>query len=153
MIFLNPKRELWKWGPIEGMPIYQDPWFLGMEIGLKKYPPGWPISFSYFFKEKIFFIADKNNLYDNGEKVFKRLVLDNRNFKKIYKNWLKIIINFQKIEKQILVTNFKKLNNKDLFQLLNQWNNFYGIIRITHRMGSAVHVNCFGGYQIFHRVD
>lgn len=75
-ITINPKNKLFKWGPIDGRPIYAYFWHKGVVAFTREFPPGWATFISYFQNEKFLAIADFKELYDKGEKVFKKYILN-----------------------------------------------------------------------------
>jgi len=55
---INSKKELFKWGPIDGRPIYVDV-FVRAFVGYPKFTGvSWPDVFGYFKNDKLIFIIN-----------------------------------------------------------------------------------------------
>ena len=89
-IEINPRDKLFRWGPIEALPIYVDFWHKALINCKKAYGSEWPQSLEYFKDEKLIFITDSRKVYDNGEKIFSKHILTDNFFKKNYQKWEKI---------------------------------------------------------------
>lgn len=124
-ININPKNKLFRWGPIDGRPIYSDYWYGGLDSFNKKYKPGWPAVISYFNKEKMFVVTDFVCLYQKGEEIFTNHILPDDEFLSNFKLWRKLIAEFKKIYKNIAINDLQKLSDQKLSELFFKWNKFY----------------------------
>lgn len=126
-INIDPKKKLFRWGPIDSRPVYPSAWLRGMLKFNEHFKPGWPVSLGIFEQEKNTFIVGKKELYDNGEKAFRRLILNDENFKKYVSSWNEIIKNFDKIYSNYNKLDFKKLSDAELAKTYKDWQNFYSL--------------------------
>lgn len=143
---INPKNKLFRWGPIEGRPIYPDYWYGGFNAFNKKYKPGWPAVISYFNKEKFLVVVDAVNLYKNGEEIFKKYILADNEFSKNLKRWQKLIFDFKLFYKKIALYDLRKLNGQELSELFLKWNDFYA--REFWHVGSLPEMANWGGEKM-----
>ncbi|PIP75437.1 hypothetical protein COW86_03805 [Candidatus Kuenenbacteria bacterium CG22_combo_CG10-13_8_21_14_all_39_9] len=121
---INPNKQLFKWGPIDGLPIYVDFFNIAFAKYQKKFYP-WPDVIGYFRKEKMTFILDYQELYDSGAINFQKYILNDKNFKKYYQQWnstLKNILNFQA---QIDQEKLSRLDNEAIAKIFKQWSGLY----------------------------
>lgn len=122
---LNPKRKLFKWGPIDGKFIYPAYWYPALINSSRLFKPGWPANLTYFYQEKFIFIADYKNLYQAGEAVFLKHILPDREFKRNYQKWQKILNNFVFLGDKINFPNLQKLSHQELIEIFRNWNQTY----------------------------
>jgi len=105
---IDPKKELFRWGPIDGKPIYTDP-FVQAFVHFPDYiGVPWPDVIGYFKNDKMLFIADYSDLRKNGRKLFLKYVLNESRCRKEYKEWAKTA---QRL------TGFEKIANKGLSKI------------------------------------
>ncbi len=107
---IDPNKELFKWGPIDGKPIYIDGFTYSFEIFPKHYNGTWPDLIGYFKDEKITFIGDNEDLYNEGENLFKKYILNESQLVREYKSWQEAarkIIDYQNKE-------YKDFSDKEL---------------------------------------
>lgn len=124
-IKIDSKKELFYWGPVDGRPAFPDFWNLGMFLFSRDYKPGWPENVIYFEKEKLTFFCEKEKLYENGETIFRKLVLNNRKFQENYKKWESALKKFKKEYAKILQTNLPKLNDERLESIFLDFSELY----------------------------
>lgn len=121
----DPKKNLFRWGPIEGRPIFPDYWYAGMMNFYKDYNPGWSEILGFFEGDKFLIIIDRERLHSNGEKVFKRYILNDGEFKKNLRIWEKTLLSLKKyldLKKEDL----EGLSDKKFKDLCLKWNKIYG---------------------------
>ena len=123
---INPKKELFVWGPIDGRPIYISYFMIAIAKDMPKfYKYKWPEILYYFMKDKMTFISDYTDLRASGKKHFNTWLMGDKNLKKVeddYKKAVNMLNNFQlKISKKFL----SSLNNKNLFNFYNKWQKIY----------------------------
>jgi len=123
-ININPKKELFKWGPIDGKLIYVDFFNIAFTLYQKKYYP-WPDVMGYFHNEKMTFILDHKDLIKNGIINLKKYILPNKNFTKAYKNWGKILKKLLNYQKNIDAKYLNKLTNEELLITFKEWSKLY----------------------------
>ena len=112
-ISIDPHKKLFKWGPIDGRPIYPDYWWPGF-IFFARHFVGWPDTMAYFEKEKILVVLDDAALYAAGEENLKRSILPDRAFVKSYAGWQKAIQKFRQTIRKICAQKLASLSQRDL---------------------------------------
>ena len=147
---INPKHKLFTWGPIEGRPIYNIfYWHRGFFFCTKQFPPGWAEFITYFQKEKFWAIADYKELYDKSEAVFKKYLLDERQFKKNWAEWEKMLDLFLAIKKEITAKIKSRLNKDEPADLIIRWNKFYA--EVFWNIGNLPELANWGGEQLLEK--
>src|SRR3989344_6913536 len=84
---IDPERELFKWGPIDGRILYIDAFMEQMVAFKKMFPYSWPDVLCYFKDRKVVIIVDYNTLYGVGERVFRKEVLPAKRCASLFKQW------------------------------------------------------------------
>lgn len=126
IIHINLKKELFRWGPIEVLPIYADYWNMGMPVFYEDYDPGWVPFLTYFKKDKGQIACEYEKLYGNGEKIFKKFILDDKNFALHYKRWQKLLEDFNQFSRYFNLKNMEILSDIQFKKAYLEWNKFYG---------------------------
>ncbi len=98
---INPKKELFKWGPIDARFIYIQGFVEAFEEFPKFIDGTWPDILGYFKDDKVVFILDYDNLRDRGKKLFKKYILDEKRLKEHYDNWFKTLKKIEEIENKV----------------------------------------------------
>lgn len=122
---LNPKSNLWCWGPIDGRPIYPDAWYQGQTSNKRLYPPGWPPNFSLYKGTRYSFVTDDELVRHQAEKVFVRFILPTHSLRKAYHAWLGIVQRFLALNASIEPQKLKLLTDIELHQLVKKWFTLY----------------------------
>ncbi len=122
---INPNKNLWRWGPIDGRPIYPDPWYDGMTVNMKAFPPSWPSSYSLYKKDRYSYVCEYEPLYKNAEKVFFKYILNKVNFKRIYRKWCNIVKRLVNLNAKISPSHLRSLNDLELYKIINSWYKVY----------------------------
>jgi len=66
---IDPNSDLFRWGPVDGRPLYVDP-FVQALVNYPDYINGsWPDIFGYIKDDKVTFISDYLKLRKNGKKT------------------------------------------------------------------------------------
>ncbi len=117
MIDLN--KELFKWGPIDGRPIYPDFFNHSFPKYGKVWEVPWPESFAYFEDDKVLFVVEYWKLRDYGEKLFNAHLMDKESAEQHFKKWEATLVRLRELEEQV---------NADLTRLSDEelagvWNN------------------------------
>jgi phosphohistidine swiveling domain-containing protein len=126
-IKIDSKKKLFYWGPADGRPVFLDFWNLGTFIFSRTYKPRWPPNIIYYEKEKLVFVCDHKKLHDNGEKIFKKYILDKARFKKAYGRWQKDLRNFILFRNNIKKTNLSLLTDIEVRNLFLKFISIYNI--------------------------
>lgn len=141
MININPNKELFKWGPIEGRPIYHGFWWTGIVFFAKEFFP-WPENISFLSKEKILFVCEYKKLREQGKKNFLKYIMDDKQLKHFYRLWQKNLKKFLKLQAGISADKLKKLSKKELSKLFLEW---YKLHIEFWRIGLLPEISNWGG--------
>ncbi len=118
---INPKKELFKWGPIDGKLIYPDYFNLGFSYFNQKFYP-WPNSIGYWHDEKVMFIVDREELINAGIKNYQKYL--KKDSLKYFKLWKKDLQDLLKIQ--------AKITKQNALELYPEWHEaylkFWGIV-------------------------
>jgi len=126
MAMINPNRELFKWGTIDGRPIYVDPFVQGF-IEFPKIMKGtWPDIFGFVKDDLLIFIADYPDLRARGEEIFWKYVYNEKELRKNYRIWEKITRKLAVVEKKVNSKyGLSKLSDAELTKLLTRLNKIH----------------------------
>lgn len=122
---INPKKELFKWGPVD-FRIFYGSFFietLGLEVR-KYYQWPWPLLLGIFDHKTLVFIADYDDLKNTGAKYFKKYFLDFKNYQKHWQLWRDWIKEYKRKEDGYLKMDFSKLPDKELKKLFKDFYKF-----------------------------
>lgn len=148
-IKIDPKKKIFYWGPVDGRPAFPDFWNLGMYLFSKTYKPGWAETLIYFENETMTFVCDYKKLFDNGETIFKKYIINKERFRKAYRHWEKAVRNFKEIIRVINGENLSELTNKKLASLFLKFSTFYSQEFWYH--GLMPEIANWGGEQLLTR--
>lgn len=115
-IDINPKKELFKWGPIEFKLFYGSIYIKAILIGTaKRYP--WPMPPAVALAEngKLLFIVQQLPLSLVGLKFFRRYFLNLKNYKTHWKKWENWVAEYEAMSREFNQLDLKKLSDKDLY--------------------------------------
>ena len=113
---INPKAELFKWGPIDGRHIYVDQFALGFLEFPDRLEGGWPEVIGHLHKDTVLYVIDYNDLRENGKFIFKKYIDNEKEQRKRYKTWQNTVKKLRLMEKTV------NKGIKDL-KLYNKWYN------------------------------
>lgn len=147
---INAKKKLWRWGPIDGRPVYPDPWYDGMTENLKLFSPGWPDGYSLYKKDRYSYICEYEPLYKQAEIIFTKYILDKKKKHKIYEQWLGIVKRLIIFNKKITPVYLQTLSNKDLYELVRDWYNLYS--KEFWGVGLLPEIANFGGEGLLKKI-
>lgn len=148
-ININPQDKLFRWGPIDGRPFFPDYWYLGIRGFCRDYKPGWEGVLTYFSEEKFMVVTDYKKLHDSGEAVFKKYILDDSKFRKGWGRWQRVVKKLSLLFKQFSLPRLKKLDKKEMIELVEKWEKIYG--HEFWNVGSLPEVANWGGEQLLTR--
>ncbi|MBU0536587.1 MAG: hypothetical protein KKE20_06485 [Nanoarchaeota archaeon] len=141
---IDPKKEIFKWGPIEGRPIYID---IFVEAFVK-YPDfidgSWPDSIGYFKDDFVTFIFDDHDLRQRGEHLFKEHVMNDSKLKKAYDEWIEVTKRIKQTEERVN-KGLSGMSDHGLYELLVKWNKIHLDFWLT---GFLPELSNWGGEQI-----
>lgn len=98
---LDSKRELFKWGPIDGRPIYPDFFVQSFAHHLECWGIDWLESLGYFADDKVLFIVEYWKLRDWGEILFDKYIMNPNVAKQRYEKWEATLNRLRELEKHI----------------------------------------------------
>src|SRR3989344_2282435 len=117
-INLNPTAELFKWGPIDGRPMYVDYWYYGMKATARRYR-SWPSFLMNITNERIYFVCEYQPLRDIGEENFKRFILNDKHLKQNWNEWQHDVKELLKFLNSITPEKLAKASQKRLALLFD----------------------------------
>ncbi len=117
---IEPDKELFKWGPIEGRPIYVDP-FVRAFVEYPEFSDAtWPDTIGFCRDDFVTFIMDYDELREKGRHLFMKHVLDDAELDKSYKAWIDVTKKLKTFE-SLVNKGISKLSDKDLVKQLSAW--------------------------------
>jgi phosphohistidine swiveling domain-containing protein len=144
---IDPNKEIFKWGPIDGRPIYMDPFVRAFAAFPKFYEGTWPDTIGYFENDKGMFILDDKSLRDNGEELFKKYNLDENKIKEAYSKWLKLTEKIKEFESKVN-QGLSSLSNEDLKKIFCDFDKIHVDFWIH---GYIPELGNYGGEQLLKR--
>lgn len=118
---INPKKELLKWGPIDGRPIYINYFVEAFE----KYPRfidgTWPDTLGFFKDDKIIFVIEYPFLRKHGRHLFRKYVMNKRRLKQYYQLWIDANKKIKAFENKV----DKRIPTDKITKLFIEWNKVY----------------------------
>jgi len=138
---IDPKRETWRWGPIDSKTVYIA--FMDPIVDFnKRFSPGWPDIIIYYKNNKILAIIDEASLRKNGIGLFNKIISKDKETKKYYDIWLEKMKKLVKYQEDI--KDLEKLDDKEFSRLFDEWydsyNEFwvYGLIPEVANFGAEI---------------
>lgn len=119
-IDINPKKELFRWGPIDGKLIYPD-FFNVAFIKFNKIFYHWPSYLWVGDKNRMTCICELHKLYKGGEKNFRTNILGQRNFDKYNRLWNNNLKTLLLLQKNISAPSLQKMSNSVLAGTYENW--------------------------------
>ena len=122
-IDINPKKELFIWGPIEFKLIYGSAFINTILLRVTDhYPWPWPPALCLFKEGKIFFIMDYKKLRETGSKYFKKYFLNEDNCQKLWGRWENWIKEYELFARKTEKIKWRELSDKEIYRRIK---NFY----------------------------
>lgn len=141
---IDSKKELFKWGPIDGRPIYIDAFVQAFVNYDKSTGVLWPDVCCYFKKDKVIVFIEYDALRNRGEKLFKKYILNDRKIKQAYSEWFEVVKRLVRIEGLVN----KEVDNDNLIRLFKKWHRTYLDFWLT---GFLPEIANWGGEQLLKR--
>ncbi|MDD5022767.1 MAG: PEP-utilizing enzyme [Candidatus ainarchaeum sp.] len=145
---IDPNKELFKWGPIDGRPIYLDYFMQNFPYFADKFPPGWSDTLLHIKEDRTIAVLDYQNLRNNGEVLFNTFILDEKELNYWHTYWLKIIDHFLEIVKKI---DFMELETLSEEELKSTFFLFHEVYNLFWLYGLLPEVANWGGEQLLKR--
>ncbi|OGY43430.1 MAG: hypothetical protein A2729_04645 [Candidatus Buchananbacteria bacterium RIFCSPHIGHO2_01_FULL_39_14] len=120
-INIDPKAELFEWGPIDGKLIYTDYFNVAFTEYANKVFISWPDILWIGLKEKVTCIIDYAELRKSGERNFKAFILNDKKFKNNFIWWQKAVKSLLTFQKNISQKSLKKMSQEQLADCYDQW--------------------------------
>ena len=112
-------------GPIDGRPIYVDPFVQGFqEFKKRKKPFSWPDAIHYFNNDRIVVVLDDADLKNRGEKLFKGEILNESKLKNNYKKWIEITKEVECFEKTVN-SGLRDFSDKELLKSFSEFDDMH----------------------------
>ena len=122
MLKIDPKRELFNWGPIDFKIFYGSFFTEVFWFELQKhYDWSWPPFYFFYEKGTALFIGDYEDLRDTGEKYFKKYFLNLKNYKNHWNLWEDWILEFKKTTEKYSKINFSEISQKQLLEIYREF--------------------------------
>jgi len=109
---IDAEKELFRWGPIDGRPIYPDFFNQSFVLHGRVWGVEWPDCIGYFEDDRVLFVVEYWKLRDYGEKLFDQYIMDPAVAEKHFKEWEATLGRLRKIEEQ--VKGLAKFSDDDL---------------------------------------
>lgn len=123
---INPKKELFVWGPLDGRPHYVSYFMIAIAKHLPQiYKYKFPEIMLYFIKDKMTFICDYEDLRNVGKRYFTNWLIDELNLKKLETNYNSAIKNLQQYQSKLNQKYFNSLKDKALLLTYTKWEEIY----------------------------
>jgi len=120
---LNPRVELFRWGPIPGRYYFTSDFEGYYKVFPKKYPgESWPKAIAIFEKGEMLWINEFPELRKHGRSVFLKFMLSIKTRKKVWIGWKNDLLVLNKLEKEIKKSDLSRLS---LRQFIELWRRFY----------------------------
>ncbi|MFA6322684.1 MAG: PEP-utilizing enzyme [Candidatus Buchananbacteria bacterium] len=123
-IDINPRHELFRWGPIDGKLIYPD-FFNIAFIKFQKNFVSCPDVLWIMNSDRMICIFDSQSLIKNGRKNFIQFILNDQEFKNSFRRWQDVLKKWLKYQKTISAGKLSELSNRQLYLTYKRWLNNY----------------------------
>lgn len=123
---INPKKELWIWGPMDGRPIYTSYFMIAMVDHLPRYYKySWPESLFYFIKGRMTFISDNKDIRNAGKKHFNTWIMNNKNLKKARTDYKINLSKLKQLQSRFSEKFLSSLNDNVFAATFIRWHKLY----------------------------
>lgn len=124
-ININPKKELFKWGPIEFKLVYGSFFIETILVRVEDfYPWHWPPALAIIQQGKLTFINGCLELQKAGLKYFRKYFLNLNNYKIHWQKWEDWIKEYEKMAQELEQIKWQNISDKELSSLLKKFYNF-----------------------------
>lgn len=121
-MIINPKSELFKWGPIEFKLLYEACFMEVVLRDIKKYYPWpWPASIVIYQQGRGLWINELDKLQSVGLKYFNKYIADKQEHKKHWSKYQAWIKKFKSYSKNVDSINISDLSRQELSRLLKRF--------------------------------
>jgi phosphohistidine swiveling domain-containing protein len=145
---INPKKELFKWGPIDGKVKFVDTFMEFFPTFHKDDIRTWPDSMNFMSNGKTTVIVGNKELYDQGEKILIKFILNKNVKERIYALWLKKASEVESMSKDMGKEALRYISDKGL---LAAFMRFDVLLREFWEDGFIPELASWGGEQQLRR--
>lgn len=117
---INPKTELFKWGPIPGRVCYPTYWMECVPLMKERLGLTYPEMMYYFHHDEMICVLERDALYDKGVEFFKKFMGEKRD--PSYQKWKEVVTKITTLQEGIC---FDDLSEDDLATIYEQWRALY----------------------------
>ena len=117
---IDPKTELFRWGPIDGVEAFIEPFTRAFKLYHDYEGIGWPDIIGYFEENTVLFILDFPKLRVNGQKLFSKYFENPDLYEKEYGKFLAVIEKISGMEKEVN-GDLSHKSDEELTELLKTW--------------------------------
>ncbi|MBU0980748.1 MAG: hypothetical protein KJ709_08135 [Nanoarchaeota archaeon] len=118
---MDPGAELFRWGPIDGKPIYPYTFMQAIEKYPRSSGVSWPNLFLHFKRDRMTFICEYKELRDQGEKLYD---MNKDRLAKGHARWQKTVSRLKKHE-QAVNKGLSDVPDSELLRLLKSFEQDY----------------------------
>ncbi len=123
---INPKKELFQWGPVRGRIHYVDYFAIGtLKEYAKVYKIPWAECYNIFHNNYMTWINEDVAIKNSGEKNFKRWMLNNANRKKVEQRYNRIVKEIFSLISKFTGKYLSSLSDVEIKKVYNQWLKLY----------------------------
>ncbi|MFH1316070.1 MAG: PEP-utilizing enzyme [Candidatus Woesearchaeota archaeon] len=115
---IDPERELFKWGPIDGKILYIDSFMEQMVMYKKKIKETWPDVIIYIKDGKVLGISDYGLLRKYGMILYGKFIKDDKKCKTIFDKWNDYAIQIEKWCMKHRDSDLTKLSDNEIYSQL-----------------------------------
>jgi len=120
-LMINPKQQLWLWGPLPGRP-YLESIFLAFMRGMRKYAGTvWPETVLSFWQDKMLWINPEHDLFIVGQQVFRKCILSNAYRKALYRKFNNTRKALTQTESILVARDLNKLSEVEFVALFRRY--------------------------------
>ena len=157
-MLLDPKRELFIWGPIEGRLLYAsffvEAFWLFAHHPPELYPWPWPPMVGWFARGTMTYVLDDAALRQVGVKYFRRYFLNKKNYRRHWQRWREWVRQYQRSAHRYQRINWRTLSDR---QLHEEFARFWVQVRKFWHIVHVPEIANWGGEkllrQILRRID
>lgn len=132
---LDPKKELFVWGPTPAYLLYVSFFNEGLWLNVpKKYPWPWAPFLGLFGKKRVAFVCEDETLRDVGEKYFQAYFIDAHKNREHWRRWWKWLDEYRDFARQFAKVSFFDVENKEIVRWFKKFyalnNDFWIIVHV-----------------------
>ncbi len=142
---IDPNKELFYWGPIDGKIIYIESFMDYMVKYQDKLKKSWPDLITHFKDNKVLMVIEYPKLREYGQELFKEYILDSEKCKKNFTFWLELAERIAKLCFYHKNSDLSTFSNK---QLKEQLTEFYELYETFWVYGFIPEISNWGGEKI-----